>query len=346
MDNIKIVRKLPKSWDNSNKPSSESVFADTEFSLYCFHLYNSLLGIKEFYEEDFNKDDSLTIDDYISFFNNRFEKFLNLSVDSKTEIDEWYKLCQKRKVDIKKDGRFKLLEYTEYRNPKIYKLNKNNETIGFTDDGYNKINEIAKELFIIEKFCAFTTRKFWQNEITNVHSLDINNKFKILVKVVSPTKWRSDTETEKLKEYYNNRIYESASLIDESHKDNLFQTISSDVYSLLIMNCDNESLICASNADNYSEESIDDINPLEYKAVFSSILMQDDTEFKGKNHKLFATAVECETPKNILKNVKLYTEVNLKNPKVVGVIAPNKKSLNYSEKQAKKYNVPMFEFKK
>ena len=112
-------------------------------------------------------------------------------------------------------------------------------------------------------------------------------------------------ETKEITDYYHSRIYESTSLIDEEHKDNIFQTNAIDVYSLLIMNCDNESLICASNTDNYSEESIDDINPLEYKVMFSSILMQDDTEFKGKNHKLFATAVECETPKNILKNVKL-----------------------------------------
>ncbi|HAJ77658.1 MAG TPA: hypothetical protein DCO89_01135 [Clostridiales bacterium] len=342
MSSSKIIRKLPKKWNNQRKVLSERTHAEDDFAQYCRNLYTSLLGIKEFYEDDFNKNNICTIDEYISYFNSRYEKFVNLSINNEIQVAEWYTICNNRKIDVDKTGRFKVFEYVDARNPEIYKLTRSKDVIGFTDHGFKTINSIAKDMFLIEKLCSFTTRKYWENEITKLEDLDLNGKFKILVKCVFPGSWRSDEVNNEIKKYHQNRIYSSTSLIDEEHKHNLFTTRGAGKFTMLIMEYTDNNFVCANRCDDYSEESIDDKNPLEYKQEFTSILVQDKTTHNGRKHKLFAYAVECETPKNILKHTKEYSEVNLKNAKVVGVIAPNKESLNYSQKQADKYKVPMF----
>ena len=346
MSSSKIIRLLPKNWNNSRKAVSERTYGDIEFALYCEKLYASLLGIQKFYQEDFDSKNVCKISEYIDCFNDRYEQFLNLSINNSQEIEELYKKYTEKGFDIKTIGRFKVFDQIKHRNSLIYKINSSGEIKGFTEEGYKIVKSIAKDLFLIEKLCSFTTRQYWFDELTDIKDLDINGEFKILVKCIFPKNWRSDSASKELKEYYNNRIYSSASLIDEKHKDNLFTATGANVTALLVLNCDNESFVCASKTDNYSEESIDNVNCLEYKQEYTNIMLQDKSRHNGKMHKLYAEAVECETPKNILNNLKKYSEVNLKNPKTVAVIAPNKISLNFAKKQAEKYNVPLLTFTK
>lgn len=70
--------------------------------------------------------------------------------------------------------------------------------------------------------------------------------------------------------------------------------------------------------------------------------MQDDINISNQNHKFYAEAVECETPKNILECINWYTEVNLKNAKPKAVIVPNEESIEYAKEVAKEYgNLPI-----
>ena len=342
--NSKIIKLLPKTWNNRNKAFSEMVYGDKEFVIYCNKLYESLTGIKKFYENDFNKDNVCTIDEYLGFFNNLYNKFLNISIDDKSIIDDYFKSCKNLKIDINSRARFNIFDKIKYRNNKIYKLNNKHEVTGFTEYGYDEISKIAKQLFMIEKLCSFTTKKFWKNELTDIKDLDLNSKFEILVKCVFSVHWRSDNNSTELKNYYKERIYSSASLIDENHKENLFALPKTDIFAILILDGKEEDIVCASKTDSYSEEYIDNKNLLEYKQEYTNVLLQDQTHVGGKGHKLYAEAVECETPKNLLQNLKRYTEVNLKNAKTVGVICPNSKSITFSKNQAGKYKVPLFVF--
>lgn len=343
-ENNKIVKCLPKSWHNANKALSERVYPDSEFAIFCGKLYKSLIGIKKFYENDFNRDNICTIDEYIDYFNNQYSKFLNLSIDNKNEIEKYFNECYNKKINIEMRGRFEIFDKIRYRNPYIYSYNTRKDTNGFTDNGYKTINSIAKDMFLIEKLCSFTTRKFWKNELTRIEDLNVNSDFKILVKCVFPKPWRSDYGSKELKNYYDDRIYSSTSLIDEKHKENLFAVPSGEKFAILVMDCDVNSIVCASEKDSYSEEQINNKNLLQYKQEYSQVLLQHKTNVNSKNHKLFAEAVECETPKNILSNVVNYNEVNLKNPKPVGVICPNIQSIEFAKKQADKYCIPFFMF--
>lgn len=337
-----ILKKLPKSWDNRDKAISEMTYGDLEMANYCKKLYSSLLGIKKYYQTEFDKDNVCTIDEYIGLFDDLYDQFLKLSIDDENVRQNYFdKLNENR---FKTFDRFKIFEAIEYRNKDIYKVKLNKEVTGFTDDGYKKINSITKQLFMIEKLCSFTTRKFWKNELTKIEDLDVNSKFKILVKCVFKRPWRSDNDSKDIKQYYKNRIYTSASIIDENHKQNLFAQTKVETFAILIMDCEEEDIICASKEDSYSEELINNENLLEYKQEFTDVMLQDNVDTNSQNHKLYAEAVECETPKNILNNLKKYSEVNLKNAKPVGVICPNIDSIDFSRKQAEKLKVPFFFF--
>lgn len=341
--NIKVTRVLPKSW--RNRIFGEKVFGDVEFATYCKKLYTSLLGIKKYYKSDFNKDNTHPIDEYIDLFNDLYDKFLNLSI-SNNQINKYFEECKKKEIDVDLNGRFDIFENLLQRNKDIYKTNAKNETTGFTENGYNQVKKIAKQMFVMEKLCAFTTRKFWKNELTNIDKLNLKSKFKILVKCVMRDEWRQDHKSKDEQEFLNDRIYCSASLIDENSKEKLFALTSIDTFAIMIMDCDEKDIICASNKDSYSEEHIDNQNLIKDKKEFTKILLQDNIAINGKNHKLFAEAVECETPKNILKNIKRYSEVNLRSAKPIGIICPNLQSEKFCQKQAKKLNLPLYSFEK
>lgn len=340
--NIKTIRKLPKTWNSS--AISEKVFGDIEFSIYCDKLFNSLIGIKKYYENDFNINNSYTIDEYINIFNSIYNNFLELAINDKNITTEYFEYCKNNKIDINSKARFDIFDKIQYRNKDVFRINKNNETIGFTKYGYDKVKEIANQLFIIEKLCAFTTRKFWKKELTDANKINLKSNFKILVKCVFSEKWRPDSNSKELKQFLNNRIYTSTSLIDEKSKEKIFASSRVDTFAIIIMDCDEKDIICASHKDSYSEEKINNNNLIIDKKEYSNLLLQDNITIDGKNHKLFAEAVECETPKNLLNNIARYTEVNLRNAKPVGVICPNARSEKFAKKQAKQLNVPLYNF--
>ena len=63
-----------------------------------------------------------------------------------------------------------------------------------------------------------------------------------------------------------------------------------------------------------------------------------------KTFDLFSSAIEITTPQGILNNLDVYSEVNVKNAKVVGVISDSSKNYQFCKEQAKKLNVPLFRF--
>ena len=335
LENHKLTKTLPKQWVtfDKDKPDKE-MFVMEDFACYLKKLYQSLMGIKKFYENDFNKDNNCTIDEYIALFNSAFNKIIKLLIPSDLVRKEILKSLkgEKREYDTL---RFELLEKTP-KYESCFKHDKDNNVVGFSDETFDKISKYAKQLFMIEKFCSFTTRKFWQQEITKVNQLDFNKPYKILVKCVFPDGWRKENKSKKLDKFMKSKKFHSTSLIDDRHFYNTFFAFSNQ-YALLIMDYEDNDFVCASATDSYSEEVIDRENLLKDKKIFSDILLQKDESIDDKVHKFYAEAVECETPKNILENVNLYTEVNVKDIKPKAVIAPNVASLRFAKEVAKEY---------
>ena len=334
----KVIRDLPQFWGNKSQKPNDFRQVDQEFGSYCEKLHNSFLGIKKYYQDEFNKANFYTIDEVISLFDDAYSKIFNTLCD-KNKVDSCAEL------DIYGDNKyFYAYKKRELCKSQAYIFNGFDCACGFSNEAYQKILPYVKQIFMLEKFCAFTTRKFWERELTNIKDLDMSKPFKILVKCVFPYTWRADRITPEISEYFKERIYSSTSLIDEKHISNLFNLIrhGNGVCAGLIVEYKDKNYVCASDNDSFSEEMINNQNNLTYKQNYSNVMLVDNSFFHKKSHKCFADAVECETPQNILNNIDNYTEINVKNAKFVGVLVPNPQSYKFSKNEAKRLRVPLF----
>ncbi len=332
----KLTKTLPQVWLTPDRDIPENeMFVLEDFSVYAKKLYASLLGIKKFYQDKFNKNNTYTIDEYLQLFDSAYNKILNVFVPTTqaTKIISSDKTLKQK--DYNAETRFLLLEKV-LQNNNNFKFDENNNLIGFSDETYLKIKNKVKQLFLIEKLCSFTTREFWKEEITSFEDLDLNKPYKILVKCVLKDGWRKEGKSKKLDNFMKSKIFNSTSLIDNKHFYNTFFAFTSQ-YALLLIDYSDKDYVCASAKDSYSEEVIDNKNLLEFKRVFSDILLQNEINENQQNHKFYAEAVECETPQNILDNIELYTEVNMKHIKPKAVIVPNYDSIDFAKQVAKEY---------
>lgn len=348
-DNSKIYRELPETWDDSRylyAPSS-GIF---DFSNYVLKLHKELKNIKRFYEKEFNSDDTNqfpngecnTIDDYIDVVEESIIK-INKLIMKKSLL----KNMDLENYVFDRDNSFAALRYDELEklDESAFITNRTGKINGFKPDIYKKIQPIAKELFWVEKACSAVTRKIWKKEITNVKDLDLKKPFKIIARVVMPNNWRLNygTTNYEVEEYYKNKRYSSASLIDEKNKSKLFMydNWKSGVAAILILEYDENKFICADSDDCFSEEFINEQIPLEGVEKSTSVNKLDEVT-DNNNHAFYSRGVEIATPQSILEEILECSEVNMKDAKVVGVIAPNIESLAFAEHEAEKRKVPLF----
>ena len=339
----KISRILPKYWNFTYEWKNLNVKPNglLGFASYLQKMKVGLKDIKKFYEQDFNENNDYSIDTYIALFNNLLSQIDDILLN-KSNIKQIKKAYRIRgKVDISN------LHYDYYKkliNKNAFVYNDNKDMYGFSNAAYEKLAPLAKKIFMIEKMCSFTTRKFWQNEITDIKDFNIKKPYTIIARVILPENWRPIGNKKFIKEYYKKRIYTSASLIDKSHTENVFSSYSSK-YALLILKFDNDKFICADNDDAFSEEFINGANPYADKTEYTFVNLVDEQEIDNNEHKLYSIGVEIFTPKGILNKLKYdyqYSEINMKNAEIVGVISPNKSSNEFAESQAKKINVPVY----
>lgn len=339
----KISRVLPQYWNATYEWKNHNVKPNglLGFAKYLQKIKVGLNDIKKFYEDDFNKDNSNSIDDYIALFNNILAQIDEILLDrtNAEKVKKTYRIAGK--VDSSD------LHYAYYKN--LIKMNAfvyddKNEMYGFTNTAYQKLVPLAKKIFMIEKMCSFTTRKFWQNEITDIKNFNLKKQYKIIARVMMPENWRPVSNKKFVEQFYQKKIYSSASIIDEKHLDNVFSTCSGK-YAILILKFDNNKFVCADSDDAFSEEFINGANPYSDRTEYTDVNLVDEENINEDKHKLFSIGVELFTPKGILNKLKYayqYSEVNLKNAEIVGVISPNKQSNNYAKEQAEKHNVPLY----
>lgn len=338
-----IKRKLPKRWEVDVTKNQSTTNGLIDLSTYVMHMHRALLDIKQYYEEDFNNDNTYSIDDYISLFNLSVKKINKLLLNRYNAISSTNKDYE---FDV--ENSFCTFMKFQYRklNKKAFVFDKNSlDMYGFTDETYEKLLPLVNKIFMIEKMCSFTTRKFWEKEITKIENFEPEKPYKIIVRVITPMNWRSYDNSIVAHNYFKNKIYTSASLIDEQTNKNLinYAEWSFTKAAILILAYDNNSFVCAKETDTYSEEYINKEMPPIGNADFYSSVNLVDEEIKNDNlHEFFSKGLEIATPKAILENVWNFTEVDMKNPKVVGVISPNKKSTKYAKQFADEYNVPLY----
>ena len=128
----KILRKLPKKWNNEGKFYHDQTYIEREFSLYAKKLYESLLGIKKYYQEEFDKDNVYKIDEYIDLFNSVYNKYFHACIDDIQNFNEYYSSCENSNKNFDDNARFMYFIDCEGRSEKVFTFDKNNMTNGFT----------------------------------------------------------------------------------------------------------------------------------------------------------------------------------------------------------------------
>ena len=114
-----------------------------------------------------------------------------------------------------------------------------------------------------------------------------------------------------------------------------------DEMAILLLEYDDKSFVCADAEDDFSEEEIDGFSTSETQTEYTNVFAVSNDNVNGKQHKIFANAVETATPMSIFRMLdhSLYSEVNMKDPKVFGVVAPNEESIEFAKKIAEQYKV-------
>ena len=165
----------------------------------------------------------------------------------------------------------------------------------------------------------------------------------MIVKIVFPHGWRSDLFIAKrMEKFTQNRKYQSASLINNKSLFCLFNYFNNKESALFIYEPDSSKIVCANKYDAYSDEYINNRNPYWESNCFSSLSLIDSQNIDGDLHDLYANATEVATPNVLLHNGGTYNELVIRDPKIIGVLAPNKNSEKYAKKLATEKNVPYY----
>ena len=341
---VKIVKNLPQYWGKTNVQSPYRADGNCDLAEYCRLLFSSLMEIKEDYEAKFNRLSITPIQDYIDFFDDQYSKIANVLLNAKAVKNFSANMRANNPKYYTYITRFFALRENSCCNSGVLKIGFDGKSYGYSDSAYAVIKPLVTNIFLIDKVCSFITRKFWQEEITSLSDLSLKGDFKILIKTVFAENWRRDKVSPTIKKFHQDRIYQSASLIDNKHKYSFFGSRNNFVKAWLVMGFDPNKFMCANSDDSFSDESINDTNPLIEKNVYTDVLLQSCVKKGGKEHKLYAVAVEAITPKFLLNRMYDYSEVNLQEAKPVAVInLGGYENTKFAQKQAQKFDIPILD---
>lgn len=338
MENVKIIRKLPQSLEDVNNIYKSYDKVLTAFFVYVNKLSMDLDLVSYYNKNRFNSLDKISINEYVELFNKYLDDF-NKLIFSEIGYGNF-----KKSYNSVKSISMSLLQYDtlKYLNPDIFEKNYQGKLIAIKSEYFNAIEKAAKKIFMLEKLCASTSKKIWNMDLTNPQEINLSKPYRIIVKKIFEDGWRIDNNKENIQKFSNDRIYQSASLISHKNHKKLFMDHISSKSALLIYEPDSSKIVCSSQTDAFSDEYINNKNPYAEADAYSNIQLMDIVNINGNEHKLFARGTEICTPIVLLKNFESVNEIVMKNPKIVGVLAPQKNCEEFAKKIAKQHNVQYY----
>ena len=132
-----------------------------DFISYAYDMYNDLTMIKKYDRELFNSISQIKIENYIEYFEKTYALFLKTCTNI-SNCKDYFKTNQiasnnfKEDLFIQSDGHFSI-----------------------NDKYYDKLNKIAKSIFMLENDIAPTVEKIWDIQLTDTRKIDINQKYLI-----------------------------------------------------------------------------------------------------------------------------------------------------------------------
>lgn len=343
MEKQKNYREFKQYWNNDKITKDRREDQIENFCHLCNEMYMALRLIKLYDEELFNKYSTHSIDDYIEVFDNLYGEFFKEVFENEYDTSPSSFRFYYKGLKLKKD-KFILVEKSEYDLMTSFSKDKD-VTIGIKDEYYQTIKSKVNPILIFERELKHITMQdiFWSKFNNNPDEININGQFTICVKVLVDGGWRCDENKQSVKKFSNDRIYQSASIINERKKDKLFKAgyYGYRQCALLVYKFDLSKVCCLCNYDAYSDEYIN--GETKYMEITQHTSIQKiDEELVGEDmHELFSYSPVFGTLNSLLHLCyeMEYNEVVLKNPEPIAVLAIDCKSIGYAMKIAEQHNV-------
>ena len=351
----KFFRSFSRIWNFDKVHSLKPKDQISNFCELCSGIYLELTLIKYYDEKLFNEKSRISIDDYITLFNNLYENFFEEVFSDDYEYfynkhkDFWLSAFRFNysRLNLKKNK-------FEYEKREVAKLIGETENdvyvdtlIGIKDDYYDTIKSKVNPILILERELKFITMKkeFWKNIATSTSQIDLNKKFVICGKVLVEGGWRIDDKNEDVKRFSNQRIYQSASIINETQKDKLFVPSmfsgKPQNKALLIYKFDLNKICCVSHYDAYTDEFINGTTKYMEVTEHTDVQKVDEEMVDNNVHELFSYSPVFATENSMVNfgDGPGYNEIVIKNPEVIAVASLNYRSSEYAKKLARQHGV-------
>lgn len=309
-----------------------------ELFYYVSIMHHDLLQIKKFYKKEFLKIAGNSIDEYIGLFQKYANSLFSTCFYAKQLIVQKNFPFATHYNLFWKDGKF-LYGQKNFFPFKVLKFDDDHRPTGIKEKYFQKIEKIAKKIFMLEKICSFSTQKIWQQEIEKLSGANFSRDRAMIVKVIFPGGWQKEISLEGADKWQTRRC-QSTSLIDNAHSKNLFLYDEKQECACLVVKPNQEKIICASSTDMWSTEtttqSTKSNQHLAKHTGVTKILTFDD----NLHHAIYAYGTLISTPKGLLGDK--YNEVLMVDPEYCAVYAPNKNSADYAKVVAEKMDLPFF----
>lgn len=317
------------------------------FCHLCEEIYLELKLIKKFDEQHFNNVSKVDIDTCIEVFNNLYKNFYQ-EVFSDDYDYNMIAIPESANFD-----RFNVYNHGFQKEKFIYSESIKNMIgfpdlpIGIKDEYFKNIKSKVNALLIFERDLKFITMKdeFWNGVAKSGNDINLMDKFTACGKVVIEGGWRIDDDKPEVQKFSQNKIYQSASIINELSIDKIFRPdICSKIARskiFLFYKFDLPNICCVCHSDGYTDEYIN--GETKYVEISNHTEVQKvDEEIVGDDtHELFSYCPVFAT-KNTIMNFTGgigYNEVVIKNPQIIAVAALDVDSIRYAKEVARKNNV-------
>lgn len=352
-------RHFAKMWDSEKAINMQTKNQIYNFCYLCREMYANLKSIKKYDEKLFNSISDTTIDDYMQVFDNLYRNFYNdifkISYEEQEQsIDKENNYYEVQFDFWKTDKRFEFYSAEVNDEKFLYKYIDNDNCInddafkaiiGIKDEYYDSIKSKVNQILILERELKFITMKpeFWKGLENDSKKINLENDYIICGKILFDDGWRKDRNEKEILDFADNKIYQSASIINQYQTNRLFNPPINNSYiskkAFLIYEFDLDKVVCLSFSDAYSDELINGDTKFKEITMHTDIQKIDEETCEGNKHELFAYGPVFGTLNTMLNSHSSYNEVVLKNPKPIAVMALNNYSEDYARELSEKYNI-------
>ena len=272
-----IYRKFEQSWDNIPDDKYNNINVMNNFVKYCVELNDDLHLIKKEDEEIFNKLSKNNIDVYIGYFEKLYTKFLKICVKN---FESYMLSCELMQGKFKDD---------------LIQIDGKTNICSISKKYFPKLEKLAKKMFLLEYDLSLTTKKIWDEQLTNPEEYDSDKNY-VLMLTAKFRNRRNETftksEIENVKKFVKDVPIEYSSVNTEDYTF-IFEQDWVDNIAGLVYKINGDAIVSASFKDMFSTPYKNKENPFRELYRYSNVMRL----FEKDGYEIYGLGTRICTPK-------------------------------------------------